>query len=278
MKRTLALLVLALAGLPAPARAAVPVECDFNVTQPGFRVMELDLPFGSNYLATTIGGRSQLASRPTDAHHYWMNGIFIIDRATMQPIVYQLYLGAHNAPGVVVSGYGPEVRMEVPATTGTGQAIARSGLPPGLPPGNYLVVFLWQGNAWESSPAGSIYWHTRVRSAGLNCANVASGSLYSFDQRDFQGQQIHVPGAGIANNLRLDATMPHQFTVGEIVAGTAGGVGSGELIVSDSAHSASTQGLLRPWVSTEPLIRHTAKFQGAQPIVLHAGVSFDLIA
>lgn len=186
-------------------------------------------------------------------------------------------LVAQNAPSVPVTGYGSDMRVDLPTSTGTGGAISYSAFPPGLPAGSYLVVFLWQGDAWENTPQGETNWHTRVRSEGLNCANVAAGSLYSFDQRDMAGQQIHAPGAGLGSNLLLDAPVPHSISVGAVVAGAVGGVGGAELTLSDAKHSRTVRDLLRPWVSTAQVVRHQAQYQGVQPLLLHAGVSFDLI-
>ncbi|MFP5224792.1 MAG: hypothetical protein ACLGH3_04430 [Actinomycetota bacterium] len=271
-------LLCALAVVSPQAASAVDrtaYTCDFRVTEPGFRVISLDLEFETNAISRTLGGTWQAGMAQAEPW-YWMAGNFIIKRDTYEIVSFMLSYSANNAPGVVVSQGGLDVRQDTPAVPGKGSAFHYSALAPGLKPGRYLVVFVWLGSTGPSSVGGS-NWRTAITSGGLDpsCSNIGVGETYSLDQRRMSGSQIHVPGAGIGSGLTATQTLPRSYIVGEIVAGP-GDFDTYLEARTPSGTFSSLRGRLNPVVSRGGTVLNSGRYSGILPQLLHAGVNFDL--
>ena len=269
---------LALAMSMQPAAQAVVPACSSVVHQPGFKVIELNLPFDTDSIAMTIGGSRHLVS-DSESPHYWMTGIYVVNQATERLTTFALYAGLDNAPAVIVHGPGVALQAPTPASPAYREGFHLGALPPGLPKGNYWVVFVWMGAAKEGLLGHPAEWRTSIESEGLDpaCANRATGELYSFDHRTFSGTQVHAPGVGHSQELSLRTTLGRRFFAGMVSGGAASAVGSGWLEVrAGDTVVRSNNTRLEPIFARGGQVDHRGTYSGVNPYLMHIGAAFDV--
>lgn len=268
------LLILALFGPASSARASV--HCTFTGLSPGYHVMPLNLPQGTNYLGLGIGGRLATSGVTQGDSWHLSQGIIIFDAATLALHAWWIEASGGNIPRVVIQSGNLRIDQPIPSPDGfNGDYIGV--LPAGLPPGSYLAVTFGVGSG--TGILGPTTYKTTLSVGGNHdCeTNHGDGELFDYNQNDFSGTQISTPFAGYGANLQLGLDLTRHFNVGLLFTGrNPNVVGSSRLDYSTPSGAGTVSEDIKPFVSSGGTHRFTLNYTGLTPVTNIAGISFDL--
>lgn len=278
-----ALLALLLPGtaLSGAAGAAgdgpVSTRCEFDGPVPSHRALRVDLPEGSDFLTLELRGTRNAQAAGDEASWHLAEGIAVIDAATRRLVAHQV-LNSGTAPPVVVAERDGTtvVRQGVVGPDGPWVHGARQAVT-GLAPGSYWVVAFGAGG--PATGARAQRWGASVHVEGVHtCTTPVAGEVFDHDHTDFRGgTQVHVPGAGYAEDVTLEMATERPLVFGFVDAATQGQE-TGEVAVGYATPSATgtlSRGIT-PFVSTAGPHRWTASYRGAYPVVSVTGIALAL--
>lgn len=258
----------------APARAEV-TTCVFGGPAPGHRAVRLDLPEGSDAFVLRLTGERgpRLVNDGDDSEWHLAQGVLVVDVDTFELAGYQVDYVGTGPPRVALTTDGQAARQGVPAPEGPFRHGARFA-PPTLDPGSYYVV----GFGTTGTDGGPQWWGGSVTvSPEVSCLPVGEGETFDLDQTRFEGgEQVHVPGAGVAEGIAASFSTDRTLVVGLIDAAVQGGVGSVEVDYEMPTASGTMGRGIAPFVSTGGTYRFEARYAGAYPLVAVAGAEVTL--
>lgn len=283
MRRVIAAAGLASLIVAGPASAAS-TTCSFGGPAPGFKAVRLELPSGSSFLNTTLGGSRAFRGANTQGGWHLAQGIVILRLPAAAPaeiVAYRLRSEGSSPPRATVRRDGAEV---LPATTVPAPDVAFThswALPvPSLDPGVYYAVAWGAGGRGVSGPPDA--WGAELEVEGnVTCRAVGVGDMFDLDQNDFAGRtQVTAPGVAHMEGASLHRTWTdRQLVVGMIDAAVQGPM-AGEARVSYATPDPDGGGVvdraLRPFVGPAGPYRFEATVTGAFPVVSVNGVRVDL--
>lgn len=266
---------LALALLLPLGSAQADTLCSMGGPTPGFKVIKLNLPEGSNYLGIEL--RASRTTRPVDdgASWHFARGIMVLD-SSFELIAYRLEHSGVSPKTVAVDVEGQRVVQDVPGADGPFVHL-RQQLVPGLDPGTYYVVgFGVDGDRRLPNE----YWSADVRVQGAqSCAGVATGSTFDLNHTDAEaGTQVYAGNVGVAEDASFSYTTGRRLSVGLVDCATQA-AGEAVCTVTDAdGDVGEVEDDMLPFVSGPGVSTVGFDYEGTFPVVALAGASFDLLA
>jgi hypothetical protein len=275
MRRLVLALFLVTFAAPFGARAEGVSSCAAGGPGPGYRILKLDLPNGSEFLTMQIKASRQ--TRPNDGPNAWHQsiGVFVLNANGMKMQAYKLQnIGMAPRHAVVDNG---DTRQEAD-TVGPDVPIVHTHQDPAssLAPGTYYIII---ASSDGGAPLPNDYWFASVQfsGTGVHCDQIGHGDLIDIDQSEFTGgTQTYVPIAGAASGISDTYSTARAYTVLFTIAET-GGIGDASLdyalpgAVTGTAHNEMKAFVLPGGTST-----FTASYSGLYPLIAVEGLSFDL--
>ena len=277
-RRHLLLVATAVLALVAPpAGATTETRCTFEGPVPGYRALRVDLPQGSDFLVLELDGQRNPRAFNDDTSWHLAEGILVIDADTRAIVAHQVLNVGTSPPVVVAEAEGaPTVRQGAAGPDGPWVHSARKARAD-LPPGTYYVVAFGIGGPTGGALAQR--WGASLYVEGTHsCASAAAGEIFDYDHTDFSsGTQVHVPGAGYAENVRMAFDNDRPLAVGLMDAGFQGeGAGSVALDYDFPAADGQLGRRIVPFVSQAGRHAFSASYQGVHPIVAVSGVTLNV--
>lgn len=262
-------------GLLLPAGSAgADTLCSMGGPTPGFKVMKLSLPQGSDYLGIEL--KAARTTRPVDdgASWHFARGVVVLD-ASFRLIAYRLEHSGVSPKTVLIDADGQRVRQDVPGADGQFVHLEQK-LVPGLGAGDYYVVgFGVDGDRRLPNE----YWTVDVRARGAqSCSGVAVGETFDLDHTDATGgTQVYAANVGTASGAQLSYTSARTISVGLLDCATQL-TGTASCAMTDAdGDTASTEDRMIPFVAGPGTSTATFSYEGTFPVVAIAGASFDLV-
>lgn len=278
MRKSLASLVASatLLALPSAQAADEVTTCPMGSPTPGFRVVRLELPEGSDFLTITPHGLRQQRGASGDQNWHLAEGIFVVNADTLDLEAYRVEAIGVSPRRLVVRADGTQViSQETTAPDGPFYHTAQRPRA-GLAPGTYYVIG-FGSDGGTSLP--NEWWSVDVRVSGKHaCTPIGTGTIFDIDHTEFSGgTQIYAHVAGIAmdNRYALPTPAGTDLVVGLMDASVQG---PGEATIGYQTPLASGDVIdeIVPFVSIGGEHRFTGSFQGSFPMLLIAGVAIDL--
>lgn len=217
MRRLVLSLALCFAASILPASAGSP--CILSDGPDTYGVLAWDVPEGGAWVDLNYRGRQVVEVGP-GGDDYMLTGAFVIDTATARTVAASYTLADEESMTVRVE-IGGQVLVDqtLPQRDSVvGTANGHTFLPGRVPQGSYHIVGISMGGGDGVGIEGVNDRDRTVTTAMapyLSCDKLAVvGELQHFDERDFRGTQLSVPGAGIRSNVRLALENPRRFLVG----------------------------------------------------------------
>lgn len=273
-RRAVSFLLAAAFVLPVAGSARADTLCTLGGPTPGFKVIKLDLPQGSDYLGIEL--KAARTTRPVDdgASWHFARGIMVLTE-TFDIVAYRLEHSGVSPKSVAVDIEGQRVVQDVPGADGPFVHLEQQ-LVPGLKPGTYYVVGFGVDG---SSRLPNEYWSADVRVQGAqSCSSVATGTTFDLDHTDADsGTQAYAANVGVADDASFAYSSGRQLSVGLLDCDTQL-VGSAECsALTADGEEIEVENELVPFVSGPGTSRVTYEFSGTFPVVALAGASFTLL-
>ena len=259
------------------ARAAdEATTCPMGGPTPGYRVVRLDLPEGSDFLVIQPDGAR--TARPLSDSNNWhlTKGIYIVNAATLEIEAYRIE-SIGTAPRALVVGIdGTDVLRQ--GTVGPDGPFYHTASRPraSLPPGSYYAIGFGSDGG---STLPNDWWAGAVRVEGKHsCAPIGSAQVFDIDQTEFTGgTHVYAQGVGMADGIAHTYEPPAgtDLVVGLLDAGVQG-PGEAELSFTAPSGTFGVEDEIAPFISGTGAHDFTASYQGAFPLILAAGVSINL--
>jgi hypothetical protein len=265
---TAALLVTA--ALPAPAGADQ--GCTLAAPAPDAQVVAFDLARPMEVALRLTADLPPGAASPGGWHV--TTGVAIIERDTHRVLATRA-MSAGAAPPSVHAGAadGPALVEDVPAPPVPFRYDHGTSIPV-LPRGRYVAVgFVVDGG--EQAPFGR--WSAQLQgSRPIHCYPSGAAETFELDQRDFsEGVHAGTPAGSAGQGRRLSVDLPRPYSLGVLIAVTAGGFA--ELTAhGPSGPVGAVRNGIQPFVSGAGRHAVDASWMGAAARVGLAGLTYQL--
>lgn len=266
-------MLLALVALAGVARADEITTCVFGSPTPGYRVIKLELPEGTNFLSIEPHGARSTRVTGDESWHL-AHGLIVVNAETLAMEAYRVEAIGSSPRAVVVAADGTAVaRQGHPAPDGPfyhTTARPRSGLPAGT---YYAIGFGSDGSATQPNE----WWGADLRLAGRHrCTTLGAGEVFDIDHTEFRGgTHAYAHAAGIGEDLTYEHTTSRRLVVGFIDAAVQL-AGEAEVTYSMPSGSGTINDEIVPFASLGGPLKFDASYSGLYPTILVAGVALDI--
>lgn len=256
------------------ATSATGTDCSFGGPTPGWQVIRFDLPQGSSFLTLELGSiRTQRGFNDNNNWHL-ASGILVVNAETWKIEAYRISSKGMAPRRVVLSDGTTKTTQDVTAAD-VPYEHQRSGFRDGLPPGSYYIISFGSDGG---STLPNEWWSAGVQvSAHVACTGIGDGATFDYDQTDFSGTQIYVPGAGVGDGLTLSVHNDREIVAGLIDVETQGRTVSNVSLHFDMpTGSGDLSQQLVPFLSVGGDYHFAGSYQGEYPLIGIVGVGVDL--
>lgn len=281
MRRTSILLVLA-AALSAVQPASADTICTLGSPTPGFKVIRLDLPQGSDYIGIELNGAR--ATRPVDDGSSWhfARGIMVFTE-DLDLVTYRISNSGSTPKTYTVAADDQRVQQTALGVDGPFVHNA-SSLVPRLAPGVYYAVAFGVDGS-RNTP--NEYWSADVRVQGaVPCTSAAVGETFDLNHTDSEeGTQVYAPGIGVAEDGELLLESSRQVSIGlidcsvQFTVETDDDEGVGEAgcdVELSNGATMSVEDSIVPFLTGPGASEIDFEFAGVAPVIAVSGASFTL--
>lgn len=247
--------------------------CVFGGPTPGFSAARIELPQGTDFVSIEPhGGRPGRVAGPESWH--LAQGMLIVNAETLAIASFRIESIGSAPRAVVLDVDGQRIaRQEHPGPDGPFYHQAAHPRP-GLAAGTYYLIGFGSdgGRAFPND-----WWGADVRLGGTHrCTPVGTGEVFDFDQTEFEGgTHAYAGAAGYADDISLSWETQRGLVVGLMDAAVQG-PGEAELDYDMPFESGTIDDEIEPFVSLGGSFDFEARYSGAYPMMLIAGVALDI--